>query len=91
MLVKVKSIANRGIQTFGVDVEVNISNRGIPGLEIVGLGDKSVAESRDRVKTAFQNSGLKFPNKKITIIKSSYRIRFRRAKSIITAVKFVPF
>jgi len=67
MLVKVKSIANRGIQTFGVDVEVNISNRGIPGLEIVGLADKSVAESRDRVKTAFQNSGLKFPNKKITI------------------------
>lgn len=67
MLVKVKSIANRGIQTFGVDVEVNISNRGIPGLEIVGLGDKSIAESRDRVKTAFQNSGLQFPNKKITI------------------------
>lgn len=67
MLVKVKSIANRGMQTFGVDVEVNISNRGIPGLEIVGLADKSVAESRDRVKTAFQNSGLQFPNKKITI------------------------
>ena len=67
MLVKVKSIANRGMQTFGVDVEVNISNRGIPGLEIVGLADKSVAESRDRVKTAFQNSGLQFPNKKIII------------------------
>ncbi len=67
MLVKVCSIANRGIQTFGVDVEVNVSSRGIPGLEIVGLPDKSVAESRDRVKTAFQNSGLQFPNRKITI------------------------
>ena len=67
ILVKVKSIANRGIQTFGVDVEVNVSARGIPGLEIVGLPDKSVGESKDRVKTAFQNSGLGFPNKKITI------------------------
>lgn len=67
MLVKVPSIANKGIQTLGVDVEVNISARGLPGLEIVGLPDKSVAESRDRVKTAFQNSGLDFPNKKITI------------------------
>lgn len=67
MLVKVSSIANRGVQTLGVDVEVNISSRGIPGLEIIGLADKSVAESRDRVKTAFQNCGLEFPNKKITI------------------------
>jgi len=67
MLVKVKTIANIGIQTFGIDVEVNISPRGLPGLEIVGLPDKSVAESKDRVKTAFQNSGLEFPDKKITI------------------------
>ena len=67
MLVKVKSSANRGIKTFGVDVEVNVSPRGVPCLEIVGLPDKSVAESKDRVKTAFQNSGLEFPNKKITI------------------------
>lgn len=67
MLVKVKSITTRGMETLGVDVEVNVSSRGIPGLEIVGLPDKSVAESKDRVKTAFQNSGLEFPNKKITI------------------------
>ncbi len=67
MLVKVNSIANKGVQTFGVDVEVNVSSRGIPGLEIVGLPDKSVAESKDRVKTAFQNCGIDFPNKKITI------------------------
>ena len=67
MLVKVGSIANRGVDTFKVEVEVNISSRGIPGLEIVGLPGKSVAESKDRVKTAFQNSGLEFPNKKITI------------------------
>jgi len=67
MLVKVKSITTRGIETLGVDVEVNVSSRGIPGLEIVGLPDKSIDESKDRVKTAFQNCGLEFPNKKITI------------------------
>ena len=67
MLVKVKSITTRGIETLGVDVEVNVSSRGIPGLEIVGLPDKSIDESKDRVKTAFQNCGLDFPNKKITI------------------------
>lgn len=67
MLVKVKSITTRGIETLGVDVEVNVSSRGIPGLEIVGLPDKSVDESKDRVKTAFQNCGIEFPNKKITI------------------------
>ena len=67
MLVKVKSIANRGIQTLGVDVEINVSSGGLPGLEIVGLPDKSVAESRDRVRTAFQNCGLKLPGRKIMI------------------------
>lgn len=67
MLVKVNSIANRGIQTFGVDVEINVSSRGLPGLEIVGLPDKSVDESSDRVKTAFQNCGLKVPGRKVMI------------------------
>ena len=67
MLVKVKSIATRGIQSLAVDVEVNVSSRGIPCLEIIGLADKSVDESKGRVRTAFQNSGLDFPNKKITV------------------------
>ena len=66
MLVKVKSIATRGIQSLAVDVEVNVSSRGIPCLEIIGLADKSVDESKGRVRTAFQNSGLDFPNKKIS-------------------------
>jgi len=67
MLVKVRSIALKGIETLGVDVEVNILSRGLPHFDIVGLPDKSVDESRHRVKAAFQNSGIEFPNKKIIV------------------------
>ena len=67
MLVKVKSAANSGLEMIGVDVEVNVASRGLPGFEIVGLPDKAVAESRERVKTAITSSKMEFPNKKITV------------------------
>ena len=67
MLVKVNSAANYGIKTVGVDVEVNVASKGFPTFDIVGLPDKAVAESKERVKTAIQNSGLDFPDKKITV------------------------
>lgn len=52
---------------IGVDVEVNVASRGLPSFDIVGLPDKAVAESRERVKTAIQSSKMEFPNKKITV------------------------
>ncbi len=55
-----------GIDGYKVDVEVNISN-GLPQLLVVGLPDTAVKESRERVKSAISNIGLKFPNKKIII------------------------
>lgn len=67
MLVKVKSAANRGLEMTGIDVEVNVASRGLPGFDIVGLPDKAVGESRERVKTAIQSSKIEFPNKKITV------------------------
>jgi magnesium chelatase family protein len=67
MLVKVKSGANSGLEMIGVDVEVNVASRGLPGFDIVGLPDKAVAESKERVKTAIQSSKMEFPNKKITV------------------------
>ena len=66
MFLKVKSAANLGLETVGVDVEVNIASRGLPTFEIVGLPAKSVDESKERVKTAILNSGLEFPQKRIT-------------------------
>ena len=67
MLTKVKSGANIGLEMTEVDVEVNVASRGLPGFDIVGLPDKAVAESRERVKTAIQSSKIEFPNKKITV------------------------
>ena len=67
MLIKVCSASNSGLETIGVDVEVNLANRGLPAFEIVGLPSKAVDESRERVKTAIVNSNIEFPTKKITV------------------------
>jgi len=67
MLIKVPSVANMGLETIKVDIEINLASRGLPGFEIVGLPDKAVAESKERVRTAMTTSGIEFPQKKITI------------------------
>lgn len=67
MLIKVPSIANLGLETIKVDIEVHFANRGLPGFEIVGLPDKAVDESKERVRTAILSSGMDFPIKKITV------------------------
>lgn len=63
-------------QTFGsttlglngvlITVEVDIAN-GLPTLDIVGLPDTAVRESRERVRSAIKNSGFEFPSRRITI------------------------
>lgn len=67
MLIKVRSIANIGLETIPVDVEVDVATQGFPGFTIVGLASKAIEEARERVKTAIINSGLDFPPKKITV------------------------
>ncbi len=67
MLVKVYSAAYTSLEPFGVDVEINTANRGLPGFDIVGLPSAAVEESKERVRTAISNSHLDFPQKKITV------------------------
>src|SRR3972149_10237781 len=67
MLVKIASIANIGLETVPVTVEVDVAQSGFPGFTIVGLASKAVEEARERVKTAIINAGLEFPSKKITV------------------------
>ncbi|MBI2577746.1 MAG: YifB family Mg chelatase-like AAA ATPase [Candidatus Wildermuthbacteria bacterium] len=67
MLIKIPSAAHLGLDSIGVDVEINVANRGLPGFDIVGLPDKAVDESKERVRTAIINSGIEFPQKKIII------------------------
>jgi len=47
----VHTVAFRGIDTIPVDVQVHIAN-GLPAIAVVGLADKAVAESRERVRVA---------------------------------------
>ena len=60
------SRASSGIKAPLVTVEVHIS-RGMPQLNIVGLPETAVKESKDRVRSALLNSGLDFPARRITI------------------------
>jgi magnesium chelatase family protein len=49
-----------------ISIECDITN-GLPGFVVVGLGDKAVDESRERVRSAIKNSGLLLPPKRITL------------------------
>lgn len=49
-----------------VNVEVDL-RRGIPAVDIVGLADGSVRESRERVRSAIINSGFEFPAERVLI------------------------
>lgn len=60
MFSTVNSMGVFGIEAYKVAVETNIS-AGIPSFDIVGLPDTSVRESRERVRSAIRNNGLKFP------------------------------
>lgn len=67
MLSRIKSVAFVGLESFPVDVEVDVADRGFPAFNIVGLADKAVGEARERVRTALINCGFSFPQKKITV------------------------
>ena len=63
---KVKTICFSGINVIDVDVEVHFT-KGQPGITIVGLGDKAVKESIDRVRASLATLGLILPPQRITI------------------------
>ena len=65
-LSKIRSIVTVGLDAQLVEVEVDVG-AGIPSLTIVGLPDKAVEESKERVKLALKNSGFHFPPKKIVV------------------------
>lgn len=67
MLVRVASATHAGLETLGVEVEVNTAARGLPSFEIVGLPSKGVDESKERIRTAIANSNLEFPQRRITV------------------------
>lgn len=65
MLVKTYGCAVYGIEAIPITVEINI-DKGI-NFFLVGLPDSAVKESHQRIKSAFTNSGFKFPRKEVTV------------------------
>lgn len=66
MVSRVATIAFSGIETVDIEVQVSVSG-GLPTFTIVGLPDKAVGESRERVRAALNAIGLALPPKRITI------------------------
>ncbi len=66
MVSRVATVAFRGIEAVPVDVQVLLSS-GLVAFSIVGLPDKAVAESRERVRAALHAIGLALPAKRITV------------------------
>jgi len=66
MLARALAAAIHGIEAVPIAVEVDLAG-GLPALNMVGLPDAAVRESRDRVRSAIQNSGFSFPPRRITV------------------------
>ena len=66
MVARINTVAFQGIDVQPVDVQVQISN-GLPAFTIVGLPDKAVAESKERVRAALHALGIALPPKRLTV------------------------
>lgn len=66
MVARVFTVAPIGFEASMVEVESD-AKKGLPSIQIVGMGTKSVDEAKERVRSAISNSLLEFPAKKITI------------------------
>ena len=63
---RVLGAALQGVEGAAVEVEVRISSQ-LPRTDIVGLADTAVRESAARVRAAIASSGLRFPDRRVTV------------------------
>jgi magnesium chelatase family protein len=66
MVAHVATVAYLGLEARGVEVQVQLA-AGLPAFIVVGLPDKAIAESRERVRAAIAAIGLALPPKRITV------------------------
>jgi magnesium chelatase family protein len=66
MVAVVQSVALTGFDGSLIEVETD-SKAGLPGMQIVGMGNKAIDEARERVRSAISNSLLDFPARKLII------------------------
>lgn len=66
MTARIRTVAYQGTDVLDIDIQAQLSG-GLPAFNIVGLPDKAVAESRERVRSAFHAIGLSLPPDRITV------------------------
>jgi magnesium chelatase family protein len=66
MVARIRTVAFQGVDVLPVDVQVQVSS-GLPAFTVVGLPDKAVGESRERVRAALVAIGLALPPQRITV------------------------
>src|SRR5215813_10144454 len=66
MVARVRTVAFHGVEVIEVETQVTIVS-GLPAFTVVGLPDKAVAESRERVRAALGALGLALPPRRITV------------------------
>ena len=96
MVARVSTVAFEGVEARPVDVQVQIA-AGTVAFTIVGLGDKAVAESRERVRSALAALGLALPPKRITVnlapadvVKEGSHFDLPIALGLLAAVEALP-
>lgn len=96
MVARINTIAFQGVDVQSIDVQVQISN-GLPAFTIVGLPDKAVAESKERVRAALHALGIALPAKRLTVnlapadvIKEGSHYDLPIALGLLTAMDILP-
>lgn len=67
MFASIHSSACYGIESLSIDVEVDVS-KGWPDFRVVGLGDNAIKEAKERIRTAYKQSNVIFPQNKRVIV-----------------------
>jgi magnesium chelatase family protein len=66
MIAKTYSFGLLGLEAYPVEIEIDVAN-GLPAVNLVGLADTAIKESRERVRSAIKNSGFQWPAQRITV------------------------
>lgn len=96
MLARIGTVAFEGTSVLPIDVQVQLSS-GVVVFTVVGLPDKAVAESRERVRSALHSLGLALPAKRITVnlapadvVKEGSHYDLPIALAVLAAMEILP-
>lgn len=66
MISKAYSFGLLGLEAYPVEIEIDVAH-GLPTINLVGLADAAIKESKERVRSAIKNSGFQWPAQRITV------------------------